>query len=344
MVFSYYIYKYPYKIAWHFCNLFRKKNQLSFYCADPLDYDMLVPIIKYFPEASIIAKNTKTKEYLKSKNLSYLGMPSFPNIVIMARQTPYKFPVDKMIKIGFDHGLYQFKRWTSPKNYNGFNLYFLSSEAQVNTAISKGINTVKAIGYPKLDKAFNGEINKNHLSELSKKKNIDPSKKTLLFTTTWDVAGLSAIEKWIEKIDTLTENYNILVTVHTWTKEKHKQKLRNNKNVVFIEEMDATHYLMISDILIGDYSSIIGEFCAFNKPIVTFKVPESDRTIPEIQSLISNISTQIDNFEELPNAILSYINNPDKKSKERMEGNKILFFALDGKASNRAAAEIKKLL
>ncbi len=86
-------------------------------------------------------------------------MPSFPNIVIMARQTPYKFPVNKIVKIGFDHGLYQFKRWTSPKNYNGFDVYFVSSSDQVRIANSMGINTVKAIGYPKLDKAFNGTVN-----------------------------------------------------------------------------------------------------------------------------------------------------------------------------------------
>ncbi|MCW8849991.1 MAG: CDP-glycerol glycerophosphotransferase family protein, partial [Melioribacteraceae bacterium] len=340
-----YLYKYPFKLAWYTANLLRRNRQISFYCADPLDYDMFLPIMKYLPpDVSIIAKNSKTKEYLRQKNVPYINMPSFPNIVIMARQTPYKFPVNKIVKIGFDHGLYQFKRWTSPKNYNGFDVYFVSSSDQVRIANSMGINTVKAIGYPKLDKAFNGTVNAEQLLSFKNELGIDSNKGTLLFTTTWDVANLSVIEKWIDQLDKLSMKYNILVTVHTWTKDKYKQKLRLNKNIIFIEEMDATNYLMISDVLIGDYSSIIGEFCAFNKPIITFKVPDSDRTIPEIQSLLKNISIQINNFEELENAITFSFENPNDKAAERESANKILFYALDGQAGKRAAEEIKSFL
>ena len=101
---------------------------------------------------------------------------------------------------------------------------------------------------------------------------------------------------------------------------------------------------MIADLLVGDYSSIIGEFCAFDKPIITFKVPDSDRTIPEIQQLLKNISIQVDNFEELKTAIIESLKNPDEKSEQRKEANKILFYKLDGQAGKRAADEIKRLL
>lgn len=344
MVFSYYLYKYPYKVGWYLANLFRKNKQISFYCADPLDYDMFLPIMKFLPNVTIIAKNSKTKEYLKKKDVPYLSMPSFPILVIMARQTPYKFPVNKIVKIGFDHGLYQFKRWTSSKNYNGFDIYFVSSSDQVRIANSMGINTVKAIGYPKLDKAFNGTLNEKALLSIKNELGIDSKKETLLFTTTWDVANLSAIEKWIDQLDKLSMKYNILVTVHTWTKDKYKEKLKLNKKIIFLEEMDATIYLMIADVLIGDYSSIIGEFCAFNKPIITFKVPDSERTIPEIQELLKEISLQINDKEELENAIKLSIDNPNDKAANRDRANKILFYALDGQAGIRAAEEIKSYL
>ena len=344
MVFSYYIYKYPYKAGWYLANLFRKSRQISFYCADPLDYDMFLPIMKYLPKVSIIAKNNKTKRYLKQKNLQCINMPSFPNVVIMARQSPYKFPVDKIVKIGFDHGLYQFKRWTSSKNYNGFDVYFVSSNEQVRIANSLGISTVKAIGYPKIDKAFDGTISKSELETIKNKFGFDSNKSTLIFTTTWNVANLSVIEEWIHQLDMLSRKYNILVTVHTWTKEKYKQMLRANKSIVFIEEMDVTKYLMIADVLIGDYSSIIGEFCSFNKPIITFKVPNSDRTIPEIQSMLAKISIQINSKDELPAAIENCIKNPSLNSANRVEANKIMFYALDGLAGKRAADTIKKYL
>lgn len=343
MVLSYYIYKYPYKLFWYLIKFFNKNEELIFYCADPLDYEMFLPIKKYLPHVTIVAKNKKSKIYLAKRGIKYKGLPSFPKAVIMGRQTPFKFPVNKIIKIGFDHGLYQFKRWTSAKNYNDFDIYFVSSNQQVSTAISKGINSVKAIGYPKLDNAFNGVYNKMFLEQLKLKKGINVNKKSLIFTTTWNVAGLSAIDKWIDKIELLADQYNILVTVHTWTKQLYIDKLRSSKKIIFIDEYNVTPYLMIADLLVGDYSSIIGEFCAFDKPIITFKVPDSDRTVPEIQRLLKKISNQVTNFEELKIEIFKSLKNPDEKTKERQEANKVLFYKLDGLAGKRAAEEIKNI-
>ena len=344
MVLSYYLYKYPYIALWHFSRLLGNNIKLAFYCADPLDYEMFQPIQKYLPQMKIIAKNTKVKKYLQEKGISYSGMPAFPDAVIMARQTPYKFPVDKITKIGFDHGLYQFKRWTSPENYNGFDIYFVASSSQVEIARELGINTVEPIGYPKLDNAFNGTYNKEFLSELFNSLKLDRDKKVIIFTTTWDVAGLSALPKWIDSLQELSESYNILVTVHTWTSEKYKSKIKKMRNVVFVEDYNTTPYLMLSDVFVGDYSSIIGEFCALDKPIITFKVPASDRTIPEIMELIETISIQITDVSELNSAIEESLNNPSSKSKVRQEANKLMFFALDGFAGKRAADRILELI
>jgi CDP-glycerol glycerophosphotransferase (TagB/SpsB family) len=301
---------------------------------------MFKPVKKYLPGMTIIAKNNKVKKYFDEKGIKYTCMPAFPKVVIMARQTPYKFPVDKIIKFGIDHGLYQFKRWTSPEHYNGFNIYFVSSDVQAETAKKLGITTVQAIGYPKLDNAFNGEYDEKLLNRIRSEKNINPGKKTIIFTSTWDVAGLSALTRWIDKIDSLTSEYNILVTVHTWTLPKYITKLKSIKGVTYLDEYDVTPYLMIADVLVGDYNSLIGEFCAFDKPIITFQVPESDRTIPEILTMLESISIRINNFGELHGAIKRCIQAPNAKTIERKKANKILFSALDGKAGKRAAEKI----
>ena len=271
-------------------------------------------------------------------------MPVFPKAVIMGRHAHYKFPVKKITKIGFDHGLYQFKRWTSPKNYNSFDLYLVSSESQVKKAESLGIYSTKAVGYPKLDSAFNGDITDEDLEAIKMKSGINQNKKTIIFTSTWDTDGLSALNRWINKVHTLTEKYNILLTAHTWTAKSKLDKLRKIKNAYFIEDFNITRYLMISDVFIGDYNSLIGEFCAFNKPIITFNVPESERTIPEVIELIRSISIQINNFDEIEPAISHCLNNPNEKSAERKKANDVLFYKLDGRAGERAAKVIKSLL
>lgn len=339
MVLSYYLYKCPYKILWYI-NSFFKEGEVFFYCADPLDYEMFEPINKYLQNVIIVAKNSKSRKYLKNKGISFKRMPVFPRAVIMARHEHYKFPVDKIIKIGFDHGLYQFKRWTSPKNYNSFDIYFVSSNEQVKTAQKMNIRTTIAIGYPKLDNAFNGQFDNNYLDKLKRKMNLNPEKKTIIFTSTWDVSGLSALHKWIDHVVTLTEQFNILLTVHTWTSPKYIKKLKSIDGAVYLDEYDVTPYLMIADVFIGDYNSLIGEFCAFDKPIITFKVPESNRSIPEVHNLIKSISIQIENFDELNYAIKRCLNNPGEKAEERKKANKILFDNLDGLAGKRAADEI----
>jgi len=341
---AYYIYKYPYKLGWYIAKLFGQNKELVFYCADPLDYEMFIPIKKHLSNIEIVAKNSKTRNYLDNKGVKYLRMPVFPKAVIMARHAPYKFCVTQIVKIGFDHGLYQFKKWTSPENYNRFNRYFVSSNEQVKTAESLGIITTKAIGYPKLDNAFNGTYNNFYLNKVKESLNLDKNKPTIIFTSTWDIDGLSALDRWIDRVDELAEKYNVLVTVHTWTEKRKIEKLKATKNIFFLDKFDVTTYLMIADVFIGDYNSLIGEACALDKPIITFRVPESKRSIKEITNMIKSISIRIGMFDELHNAIEQSLNNTSELKHEREKANKIMFFALDGNAGKRAAEEIISLL
>ena len=341
---AYYIYKYPYKLGWYLAKLLKKNNELVFYCADPLDYEMFIPIKKHLPEIEIVAKNRKTRDYLTTHGIEFLRMPTFPKAVIMARHAPYKFPVKQIIKIGFDHGLYQFKRWTAPENYNRFDRYFVSSSEQVNTAKTLGITTTKAIGYPKLDNAFNGTYNENYLNKIKDDLKLDKNKPTIIFTSTWNVDGLSALDKWIDNVGELAEKYNVLVTVHTWTEKRKIEKLKATKNIFFLDKFDVTTYLMIADVFIGDYNSLIGEACGLDKPIITFRVPESKRSIQEITEMIEDISIRINEFDELGAAIEQSLDNPYELKSARENANKIMFLGLDGNAGKRAAEETMKLL
>jgi hypothetical protein len=330
-----------YNPLWYLFN----RDVVAFYAEDPLDYEMFLPIKKHLDyEVVNVAKNKKTRIYFKEKGIPYKRYPFFPKAVIMGRHSAYKFPVKKIKKIGFDHGLYQFKRWTRVKYYNQFDIYFVSSEEQERNAHRRGIVTAKAIGYPKLDKVFDGSITDNDLQRLRNKIGLDSNKKTVIFTSTWDVAGLSALERWVDRVGELVNDYNILLTAHPWTKEKLILKLKSVKGAFYLEESDISKYLMIADLFIGDYNSLIGEFCSLNKPLITFKVPESERTVPEIRRMISEISFQVDRFDELPEAIAYELAHADEREEARLRANKKMFFALDGKAGERAAKYIKEII
>lgn len=341
MVFSYYLYKYPYKLIWQLLRLCGRNPDIVFYCGDPIDYVTFKPIQKYLPPIPIVAKNDKTAKYLRQLEVSFKRMPVFPKTVIMCRQASHKFPEEKIFIITFSHGVHRFKK-IKLSHFDRVDITFETSPDAADYIRSLGFENAIPIGFPKLDPAFDGTYDNKKLEAFRKKANVDGNKQTIIFTATWDKSGMSAIEQWVDKIHTLGERYNVLVTVHSWTSKRYIEKLRNMKGIYFVEDPNAMAYLLISEVLIGDSSSIIAEFCALDRPIITFRVPDAPRSSKNIRKMLSEVSYQIDRFEELPEMIEHALQHPEEKSEMRQKYNHIMFDRLDGKAGERAAGEILK--
>lgn len=331
-------------MLWNLVHLFKKNPELVVYCADPLDYVVLKPVIDHLPEAIVVAKNGKTARYLKTKGIAFRRMPSFPTAVIMCRHAAHKFPVKEIIKIGFRHGAYHFKAFARARYYNSFDCYFVTSQTEEKLARAHGITSAIAIGFPKLDPLFDGTFDAVRLDAYKKLAGIDSRKQTLLFTATWDKSGMSAIEKWIHRLHQLTAKYNVLVTVHPWISKKYLRKLRRIDGIFFIESPDVLPYLLIADVMVGDTSSILAEFCVLDKSIVTFRTASTKRTDPELDMLIQKFSTRIENFEELKSAVEFELAHPGNKSQDRKTATKIMFDDPAAGAGKKAAERIQSLL
>lgn len=344
MVFSYYLYKYPYWLIWKLVRLFKKNPELVVYCADPLDYVVLKPVIDHLPESIWLAKNGKTARYLQSQGIAARRMPSFPRAVITCRHAAHKFPVVEIIKIGFRHGAYHFKAFARARYYNSFDCYFVTSQTEAKLARAHGITSAFAIGFPKLDPLFDGTFDAARLDAYKKLARIDSQKRTLFFTATWDKSGMSAIEKWIDRLHQLTPKYNVLVTVHPWISKKYVRMLRNMAGIFFIESQKVLPYLLLAEVMIGDTSSILAEFCALDKPIITFRTTPARRTDPDLENLLEQFSARIDSFDELQDAIEFELQNPDNKSQDRRAATKIMFDDPAAGAGKKAAEKIRSLL
>ncbi len=344
MVFTYYLKKYPYKLLWRFMRFASKQPKLAVYIAEPLDYVVLKPILKHLPPLKYIVNNKKTYNYLNSLEIDDVTRFCHPDSVIMCRHATHHFPEEKIYKIGFRHGAYHFKSFAGKDYYNAFNVYFMTSQKEVQLAEELGIVSAKSIGFPKLDPAFDGSINAELLDSYLTKANFDKNKKTIIFSSTWDGSGMSAVEKWAGLLANYSKKYNVLVTLHPWVTQKYVKIIKSSSNIYLIEEPDVLPWLMLADVMVADTSSIIAEFCALDKPIITFKVTQGARLVPEVVKIIRDISYQIDDASELDDALQQAIANPNEKSDERKKANQIIFDSLDGKAGIKAAYEIKKLL
>ena len=199
------------------------------------------------------------------------------------------------------------------------------------------MTSVASLGFPKLDPAFDGTWNPGTLMPYLQRAHISPTKKTIIFTATWDNGGISAIHQWIGVLPLMARDYNVLVTVHPWTSKKFVDMLKKSPGIFFIQDPD---FLMLSDVLIGDTSSIIAEFCALDKPIITFQVPQSKRTVPEITTLLQEISIRISDADALQQAIELCLKQPDEKKEARIRANQRMFERLNGQAGQAAAKRI----
>jgi CDP-glycerol glycerophosphotransferase (TagB/SpsB family) len=344
MVLAYYLRKCPYSCGWHSARLLNRTVPVVAYCSCPLDYVVLLPVLKHLPPLPWVAKDHRTASFLEGRGVRPYRTPSFPEAVIMCRHATHRFPLKRIVKIGFRHGAYHFKQFAKPRYYNAFDVYFVTGRHEEDEARAHGIRTAQAVGFPKLDPAFDGTYRPETLHSYREAARIDAARKTVLFTATWDRSGMSAVGKWIDRVDSLAEHYNVIVTVHPWTSGKYKTALRVLKHACFIEDPDVIPYLLIADVLVGDASSIVAEFCALDKPIVTFEVPRTARTVPDVAALLERISTRISSAEQLPGALAESLAHPEKLSAERQRANEMMFDRLDGQAGKRAADVIRMLV
>ena len=75
------------------------------------------------------------------------------------------------------------------------------------TLICNGVTIGKAIGSPKMDPIFGRKFTSDKLDGLHEKLQLDRSKKTIIFTSTYDSSGLSAIQHWIDNLESLSKKY-----------------------------------------------------------------------------------------------------------------------------------------
>jgi len=336
--------KIPYSIAWRLVNNSSNPFPVVFYCTDYLDYLVFEPVMRYLPEMTIVSKNRRVQDQLFKKGISSILYPAYPEVVIMARHSLHMFPSKNIIKIGMRHGVYHFKNFIDAAKYNRFDLFLFTSENELEKARKLGIENGVAVGFPKIDDLYGDNITENLIGEIKQRIEFDAEKKTILFTSTWNKSGLSSLHLWYNKVKSLSSKYNILVTVHPFTDKKLLDNFINSPGFYFIKDENLNPYLLMADLLIGDTSSIIGEFCSLDKPIITFTVDIRERMNPEISDFLEVISFRVSSFEELTQTIPKALENPGYHSEFRKKFNSMIYTNLDGNAGKKAAETIKDLL
>lgn len=333
MVASYYLLKPFYSLAWRLLNLFGKRQETVFYCHSTVDMQNWLPIQKYLKPLRVVSDKAHTRRALRQMGYRVSPLPVFPKAVIMCRVASHKFPSRKVIKIGMTHGAYHFKRMGSASHYKPFSLYLYTSAKDLANAQAKGITCGKVGGFPKLDPYLNQ----------APKPRPPEAKKRIVFTATYDASGMSGIHLWLDRLPELTDKYDIYVSLHPWMSAEIVKRIESMPGITYLKDVPL-QAIWEADACIVDSSSIIGECCAFDKPMISWILPPTPRSVPEITELLPSISLRINTFDELPAALERALSYPAEFKAGRDAANATFFDRLDGKAGKRSAQEILKLL
>jgi hypothetical protein len=228
------------------------------------------------------------------------------------------------------------------------------------------------VGSPHTD-ALAGYANQGEASRriLKQEAGLDPDVPVILVTSHWTPASI--LRTWgletLAALEPLTAQYSIVQSAHrgiwdfpaydtfradvdtykeaevfdskTLYQELHTY-CRNRNRVRFLPDINTWEALAIADLLIGDYSSIITEYCVFDRPIVFSN--RRDRFFDEInyQRYAAACGTA-DSPDELVDAVTRELASPEKRSNARKELADTFIWNLGNAAAMTADEIIKRI-
>ena len=157
--------------------------------------------------------------------------------------------------------------------------YLISSSKKIEDYYCEAFqidkSKIKPLGLPRLDYYFeNHDINKLK-EDFFRKYGFDSNKKIILYAPTFrdekkynNVFDFLDLERFNE---VLGDDYVLALRLHPKIKDFYAEDIKSNEEYIDCSDYPSEQELMmISDILITDYSSIMIEFAILDKPIIFF--------------------------------------------------------------------------
>lgn len=222
--------------------------------------------------------------------------------------------------------------------------YLISSSKNIEDYYSEAFQIdkekIKALGLPRLDYYFeNHDLNKIK-SDFCKKYNVESNKKIILYAPTFrdekkynNVLNFLDLKKFN---DVLGDEYILALRLHPKIMDFYDDAIESSENYIDCSNYPSEQELMmISDVLITDYSSIMIEFAILDKPILFF-VYDLDNYLTTERGFYYDFKKTVPgklvyNSDELIDAI----NNEDFDKDKMTSFVKTQFDVIDGKSSKR---------
>jgi CDP-Glycerol:Poly(glycerophosphate) glycerophosphotransferase len=215
----------------------------------------------------------------------------------------------------------------------------------------------KLVGYPKLDKLANQDI---EVGKVKRRYALDGRPTALYAPTYSDASSLHLAGTDIAR--TLDRaGFNVLIKLHDRSLDPDPRynlgidwrarfaeiiERSGTGRVHFVETADATPLLAAADVMITDHSSIGFEFLLLDRPLIVFDAPDlpvAARVNMEKVTLLRSAATVARTADETARAASCAVANPAAQSDSRRRVAREMFFE-PGTATARAVHLVRELL
>jgi hypothetical protein len=204
-------------------------------------------------------------------------------------------------------------------------------------------------GYPQLDALFR--------SAPAPALPLDPAQPTVLYAPTWNLGLTSATmlgDRLVELVRAEAPGVNVIIKPHPvigdWRPRWMARWARlaaAHRGVLLVPDThtDVVPYLLASDVLVSDASSVVFEFLALDRPVILLTNPRHTADpawLPEdIVWQWRDLGHEIHDARELPAAVVRALRDPRARAERRQAYGRILFGRFtDGRNAERIAARI----
>ncbi len=201
---------------------------------------------------------------------------------------------------------------------------------------------IKALGLPRADYYFENHDLKNIRANFDSRYPLAKNKKIVLYAPTFrdnpednNVFDFLDLDEFNKE---LGDEYILLLRLHPKIKKFFKDKIEANQNYIDCSDFkNEQELLLISDILISDYSSIMIEFCLLDNPIIFFTY-DYDTYIANDRGFYFDFKKNVPGpIVYTTEELIAKIKNNDFNQSKISEFRKTQFNSIDGAASKRVA-------
>ncbi|MFQ6616064.1 MAG: CDP-glycerol glycerophosphotransferase family protein [Fidelibacterota bacterium] len=245
-------------------------------------------------------------------------------------------------------------------NHPRLDLRFVEGPYRKRQLREKGIETdLEVTGFAKLDPLFNGRT-ESPPSVLAKL-DLDSTKRTIVYAPTFYP---SSVEPFGMKLAENTQDFNLIIKLHTWVYFRKKfggLSLKHQRRIVEEAERRFSHVRVLppefynivplygaADLLITEASSTIFEMMALDKPVILCRFHRlrvshrlfrrrlyRKRLSEKMEREVTEFCTRLEHPDDLKDSVDSSLSQSLPAEGKRDAYKKDMLFKLDGKASER---------